>query len=192
MMYVTEHQVCFGKMDSNLLLDFIPLHEISLVALSKENRVGMLNNLSKSFKNGIARSPTIIQGSSKDFPVTTQFGTRGRTASIPSNPADGDGPRTGAGFIIKTQREGHNAGRTYQIRVQTIEHAEEVVKQLNKSVDDALSSPGDWHLIKLQRKAKVFYESDACQMFVALLIVSAFLSSIVRSHNQYVTWNVRV
>ena len=82
--------------------------------------------------------------------------------------------------IVKTSREGHNAGRTYQIRAETLERAEDMVKTLNKCVDASIMDHSATWVKRWQRKTKIFYDSDPTQMVVAVLILSAFLLSMIR------------
>ena len=211
-MVVTKEKICFAKPGSSTLLDYIPLEGILNVALSKQNRVGLMRSLSTSIRSlVIPPSPGTESGQSfNSSPAphapdphdpaphapyddaigrggNPKFSVRKGSPHIPSHSPDDfhlDGDhadsRDACVIIVKTEREGHNAGRTYQIRAQTLERAQELVKTLNKCVDEALDDEGDTWVTRYQRKAKAFYDSDMMQMAIALLIVSAFLLSIVR------------
>ena len=191
-MVVTKQKICFARPDSQALLDYIPLEGILNVALSKQNRVSMFGSLSKSIKSMI-RAPAAEsqeQGDDRSLshhaPHATHEdhvggGGSPKYSARRGNLDAGDEDSLNACIVIvKTEREGHNAGRTYQIRAKTMERAEEIVKTLKKCVDEALEDEGDMWVTRYQRKAKALYDSDAVQMGVALLIVSAFLLSIVR------------
>jgi len=205
-MVVTKEKVCFGKPGSSVLLDYIPLEGILNVALSKQNRVGLMRSMSKSIRSMIvpaAESPKAGDQESDSFPAphahhaspvhdvgrvgNPKFSVRKGGHHVPTHSpnefhldGDDEDSRNACIVIVKTEREGHNAGRTYQIRAKTLERAEEMVKTLNKCVDEALVDEGDTWVTRYQRKAKAFYDSDTMQMAIALLIVSAFLLSIVR------------
>lgn len=175
-MHVTKQNACFGKPRSNIQTDYIPLEEMIDVAMAKEHRVGTLKKLQKSFSmsfratdGSLPTTPETVDGTEKSaFPAE---GEEGEDDS-------GEYKRQSYIVLVKTARDGHNAGRTYQLRVRTLEHGQDMVKQLNKVIDDALTKPGDGILAKTRRKAKAFYEGDTVQMFVAFLIVTAFICSI--------------
>jgi len=93
---------------------------------------------------------------------------------------EGNEKRKAGIVIVKTSREGHNAGRTYQIRAETLERAEDLVKTLNKCVDASIMDQSATWVTRWQRKTKIFYDSDPMQMVVAVLILSAFLLSMIR------------
>ena len=96
------------------------------------------------------------------------------------NEDEGNEKRKAGLVIVKTSREGHNAGRTYQIRAESLERAEDMVKTLNKCVDASIMDQSATWVKRWQRKTKIFYDSDPTQMVVAVLILSAFLLSMIR------------
>ena len=96
------------------------------------------------------------------------------------NEDEGNEKRKAGLVIVKTSREGHNAGRTYQIRAESLERAEDMVKTLNKCVDASIMDQSATWVKRWQRKTKILYDSDPMQMVVAVLILSAFLLSMIR------------
>jgi hypothetical protein len=96
------------------------------------------------------------------------------------NEDEGNDKSKAGTVIVKTSREGHNAGRTYQIRAETLERAEDMIKTLNKCVDASIMDQSATWVKRWQRKTKIFYDSDPTQMVVAFLILSAFLLSMIR------------
>ena len=177
LMYVTKQNACFGKPGSNNQTDYIPLEEMIHVAMSKEHRVGTLRSLQKSFSKSFRSTG---DGSVPTTPDNVDNRAKSVFPAGEEKREDESEVRKRLSYVVlvKTARDGHNAGRTYQLRAATLEHGQDMVKQLNKAMDDALTKPGDGIMAKLKRKTKTFYEGDTVQMFVAVLIVTAFICSI--------------
>ena len=182
-MHVTTDMICFGKLGSNTQLDSIPLKEVAGVQLSDHHN----KNIVKGLKRSLSRSLTVSEC------TATSNGIHSPPQS-PTDPATAQGSlslRSLGGKVndlektkrmtctIRTIRGGHNAGKAYSIRCNSVQHAQDMIKQLEILVAEALTDPSDTCGTRMRRQVQVMYESDSAQMVIALLIVGAFVNSIV-------------
>lgn len=180
-MHVTTDMICFGKLGSNTQLDYIPLKEVAGVQLSDHHN----KNIVKGLKRSLSRSLTISESTATSNGIhsplqspTDSATAQGSLRSLGGKVNDLEKTKR-VTCTIRTIRGGHNAGKAYSIRCNSVQHAQDMIKQLENLVAEALTDPSDTCATRMRRQVQAMYESDAAQMVVALLIVGAFVNSIV-------------
>ena len=167
---LTDARLCFcktGQDGSDLVVDFIPMHEIARATPIAGNLDSTENRMSKR------RSPTpnshyIISVERDPFQLEEDEKDPNRV------------------LLIETVPDGHNSGRPSVIHFESKQERDVILAEIRKLNVQALETqykienPGRFRL--LQRRAFLLYHSGPVQGVAIFGIVGSFLVSLVASH----------
>jgi hypothetical protein len=181
----TENFIMFSRAENDVLIDSIPLSEVKSVDRFQE----ALNTA-----NHHAEEEEIPPNQNQDFPISNSKklmagfektdGSSPATAfeMLPGQWAGADTEMVARGPItkvmqIKTDRDGHNSGRTYYIRANESDDFGLMITRLSRLAKSARKrSENKSRFERNQLKVRRIYNSRLFQYFVAVLIFGVKLS----------------
>ena len=201
-LHLTSDNICFGKKDSDIQIDCIPLDEILQVHHTEDQRGrtgrerfadGARRLLGLSQTEGAAQSSTFLQqfssrhlsaGSDDEralaHPKSPKFNVM-YAASYKAKGDDVHGLMLSDPCLIRTIKDGFNSGRVYRIRTSSQEELKRMMHDIQNGADARWEEKLGHGLFWWQRYVKNIYDADAVQSLSALIIMGSFLLSILSS-----------
>ena len=183
-LHLTSDNICFGKKDSDIQIDCIPLDEILQVHHTEDQRGrtgrerfadGARRLLGFSQTEGAAQSSTFLQqfssrhlsaGSDDEKALAHPKSPKFNVMYAGSYKAKGDdvyGLLLSDPCLIRTIKDGFNSGRVYRIRTSSQEELKRMMHDIQNGADARWEEKLGHGLFWWQRYVKNIYDSDAVQ-----------------------------
>jgi len=178
---LTGEGLFFGKMESDKLIDYVPLLEIVSVEPMCEQQQKVKQERHRLQKKRLS-SKAIGLGSTANLDPFTMLSSSSTSAEAE---AAGDTPLI---FTVQPCMDGHNSGRAAILKAASLEELHEWIDIIDAQVHAAklAARAGQTQLQRWRDKTRAFYQSDYTQYAIGLVILGSYLMAIANA--QMLPW----